>query len=203
MDVLPFVPLRDITLRECAHLALSVGQALAARHHLPVFLYEAASPDGRGLPHVRKSAFGPLAPDFGPPTPHPTAGAVVVGARGPLIAYNINLATSDIAIARAIARTLRSHPRLPGVRALGLFLHSRGLTQVSMNLTRPSETTLLAVFSTVKQRAQELGTDVVESEVIGAVPGYAAFGVLGEALQASLKPGQVLLENWPEAETSA
>ena len=197
MDVLPFVPLRDITLAECADLAISVGRELAARQHLPIFLYEAATPDGRTLPSVRKSAFHHLPPDFGPPTPHPTAGATVIGARGPLIAYNINLATHNISIARAIARDLRSHSGLSGVRALGLALPSRGLTQVSMNLTRPRETPLLSVFSYVTQRAQELGTEVIESEVIGALPGDTAFGVLGDALRAALKPGQILLENWP------
>ena len=195
-----FVPLRDITLAECAALAVSVGQELAARHGLPVYLYEAASPHHRALPTVRKDAFHRLPPDFGPAVPHPTAGAVVVGARGPLIAYNVNLATPDIAIARALAREVRSgaSAHCDGVRALGLALHSRGLTQVSMNITRPAETSLLSVFSYVSRRAQDLGTTVVESEVIGALPGPSAFGVLAEALQATLKPGQVLLENWPE-----
>ncbi|MBV9851225.1 MAG: glutamate formimidoyltransferase [Armatimonadetes bacterium] len=198
MDVLPFVPICGITLSECAALAVSVGQELAARHALPVYLYEAATLDHRSLPTVRRDAFHHLPPDFGPPGPHPTAGAVVVGARGPLIAYNVNLAAHDIAIARRIARDVRGCPDLPGVRALGLALHSRGLTQVSMNITRPAETPLLSVFSFVARRARELGTEVVESEVIGALPGHSAFGVLADALQATLKPGQVLLENWPE-----
>ena len=200
VDVLPFVPLRDITLAECAALAISIGQELSARHGLPVYLYEAASPHHRALPTVRKDAFHRLPPDFGPTAPHPTAGAVVVGARGPLIAYNVNLATSDIAIARQIAREVRAGAgaaHLQGVRALGLALHSRGLTQVSTNVTRPAETSLFSVFSYVTRRAQDLGTAVVESEVIGALPGTSAFGVLADALQATLKPGQVLLENWP------
>ena len=199
MDVLPFVPIRDISLAECAALAVGVGQELAARHGLPVYLYESASPHSRSLPTVRKDAFHHIPPDFGPATPHPTAGAVVVGARGPLIAYNVNLATQDIAIARRIAHEVRSGAgQLSGVRALGLALHSRQLTQVSMNITRPAETPLLSVFSYVARRAQELGAAVAESEVIGALPGIAAFGVLADALQATLKPGQVLLENWPE-----
>lgn len=200
MDVLPFVPLRDITLADCAALAVGVGQELAARHDLPVYLYEAATPTGRALPTVRKEAFHHLPPDFGPAVPHPTAGAVVVGARGPLIAYNVNLASADIRIAREIARAVRDGggaARLHGVRALGLALHSRGLTQVSMNITRPAETPLLLVFSYVQRRARDLGTEVVESEVIGTLPGPAAFGVLADALHATLMPGQVLLENWP------
>ncbi len=198
IDVLPFVPLRGITLADCAVLAEETGRTLAARHGLPVFLYEAASPEGRTLPDVRKHAFTVFAPDYGPAAPHPTAGAVVVGARGPLIACNVNLATPDIRAARTIARELRGLPLLPGIRALGLPLPSRGLTQVSMNLTRPAETPLLAVFGWVQARALELGTVAVESELIGAMPGPSAFGVLADALQMpTLKPGQVLLENWP------
>ncbi len=201
LDVLPFVPLRGLTLADGVTLAREVGQEIAARHGLPVFLYESAAPEGRSLPFVRKEAFHALTPDFGPAFPHPTAGAAVVGARGPLIAYNIVLATPDLSVARAIARELRapSMATLPGVRALGLRLASRGLTQVSMNLTRPAETPLLAVFRYVETRARALGTSVVESEVIGALPGPSAFAVLGDALQApAMKPGQVLWENWPE-----
>jgi len=197
LDVLPFVPLSGITLTDCADLAREVGQTLAELHGLPVFLYEAAAAEARSLPFVRKEAFHSLMPDFGPSLPHPTAGAVVVGARGPLIAYNIILATPDLSIARAIARELRLLPGLPGIRALGFPLLSRELSQVSMNLTQPAKTPLLAVFHFVEARARELGTTVVESEVIGALPGYTAFGALADALQApGLKPGQVLLENW-------
>lgn len=201
IDVLPFVPLSGLSLEACAALAEETGRALAARHGLPVFLYEAASPEGRSLPAVRRHAFAGFAPDFGPAAPHPTAGAVVVGARGPLIAYNVNLNTPDISIARTIARELRGLPPLPGIRALGLPLPSRGLTQVSMNLTRPAETPLLAVFGWVQARALELGTTAVESELIGAMPGPSAFGILADALQMpTLKPGQVLWENWPLTE---
>ena len=198
LDVLPFVPLSKITLADCAALAHEAGQELAARHGLPVFLYEAAAIEANSLPFVRKEAFRTLAPDFGPPTLHPTAGAAVVGARNPLIAYNIVLATSDLAAAKTIARELRVLPHLPGIRALGLRLESRSLTQVSMNLTRPQETPLLPIFQYVQSRARALGTSVVESEVIGAMPGTTAFGILGDALQAPhLRPGQILWENWP------
>lgn len=201
MDVLPFVPIRGISLAECAALAVAVGRELAADYHLPVYLYESATPHHRTLPNVRKDAFHRLPPDFGPPAPHPTAGAVVVGARGPLIAYNVNLATHDIRIAREIAREVRAGAGamgLRGVRALGLALHSRRLTQVSMNVTRPAETSLLSLFTYIDRRARDLGTEAVESEVIGALPGASAFGVLLDALRVNLKPGQVLLENWPE-----
>ena len=198
IDVLPFVPLSGITLAECAALAVSVGTELAARHALPVFFYEAASSQNHSLPFVRKAAFGTFAPDLGPPTPHPTAGAVVVGAREPLVAYNVNLAAPDPAAARAIARELRTSPGLPGIRALGLRLPSRGLSQVSMNLTQPAGTPLLAVFRYVERRAAELGTTALESEVIGALPGPSALGLLSDALHyPALQPGQVLWETWP------
>jgi glutamate formiminotransferase len=201
LDVLPFVPLSGLTLQDCAALAQEVGQTLAVRHGLPVFLYEAASPDIRSLPFVRKEAFQSLPPDYGPPTPHPMAGAVVVGARGPLIAYNIVLASADLTLAQHIARELRTLPHLPGIRALGLRLESRGLTQVSMNLTRPTETPLMAVFRYIQGRTLELGTSVVESEVIGALPGDTAFGIIGDALQAAgLKSGQILWETWPASD---
>lgn len=197
LDVLPFVPLSGLTLADCAVLAHETGLELAARHGLPVFLYEAASAENYSLPFVRKEAFQSLAPDFGPSAPHPTAGAVVVGARNPLIAYNIVLATPNLVTAKTIARELRCLPHLPGVRALGLRLDSRHLTQVSMNLTRPAETPLLAIFQYVRKRVLELGSEVLESEVIGALPGYTAFGVLRDTLQAAgLKPGQILWENW-------
>lgn len=200
LDVLPLVPLREITLAECADYACVVGKTVAKRYNLPVFLYEAASDSGRSLPQVRKEAFRTLRPDFGPSAPHATAGAVVVGARNPLIAYNINLASPEIDAARTIARELRDGTAgFAGVRALAMALGSRNLTQVSMNITRTEATSLLAVFDYVTRRAAELGTTTVESEVIGAMPGYSGFGVIREALKASgLKPGQVLFENWPD-----
>lgn len=201
LDVLPLVPLTDVSLAECAEIARELGRELAALHHLPIFLYEAASQTGHTLPFVRKEAFHALTPDFGPHAPHPSAGAAVVGARGPLIAYNVNLATPELRAAKTIARELREGggAGFVGVRALGLSLPSRHLSQVSMNITRPEQTPLLAVFSYIARRAIELGTEALESEVIGALPGYSAFGVLGDALRAAnLRPGQVLWENWPE-----
>ena len=109
--------------------------------------------------------------------------------------------TPDVAVARAVAREMRNAADLPGVRALGLELPSRGLTQVSMNLTRPAETPLLAVFQRVAEAARARGVGAVGSEVIGALPGFSAFGVVADALRAvGLKPGQVLLENWEEDE---
>ncbi len=205
IDVLPLVPLAGLTPADCAGYARELGRELAALHALPVFLYEAASDDARTLPFVRREAFHNLTPDYGPSVPHPTAGAVVVGARGPMLAYNVNLATDDLRAAKTIARELREGggAGFVGVRALGLRLASRHLTQVSMNITQPAITPLLPVFAYATRRARELGTVAVESEVIGALPGYTAFGLIADALQAAgLKPGQVLWENWPREDMS-
>jgi glutamate formiminotransferase len=202
VDVLPFVPIRDVTTEECVQLAREVAVELAALHDLPVFLYAHASPEGHSLPLIRREAFNSISPDHGPAAPHPTAGAAVVGAREPLIAYNVNLATADVRIAQSIAREIRAlsaadDPVFRGVRALGLYLASRSIAQVSMNVTRPAETPLLPIFRFIENRALELGTSVLESEVIGALPGYAAFQLAADAIKArGLTPGQVLLENW-------
>jgi len=160
---------------------------------LPVFLYEAASADFRPLPAVRKEAFAMLKPDYGPAEPHPTAGAVVCGARGPLIAFNVNLRSADIQLAKRIAGEVRM--AFGGrVRALGLELTSRGLSQVSMNVITPREVSLPALVLFIAERAE-----VVNSELIGVMPGYTAFETVRDALRlAAFKPGQVLLENWDD-----
>ncbi|MGO8672470.1 MAG: glutamate formimidoyltransferase [Capsulimonadaceae bacterium] len=200
IDVVPIVPLQGVTLEDCAHVAVGIARTVAERFALPVFLYEAASPDCRSLPDIRKRAFTDLLPDFGPSIPHPSAGAVVVGARGPLIAYNVVLNTSDPAPARTIARELRAGGAsgLIGVRALGLTLPSRSLTQVSVNIVDPAATSIGAVFEYVCRRAGEFHTTVVESELIGAMPGFCAFEQIRRTLRAPrLRPEQVLLESWP------
>ena len=196
LDVLPLVPLADLTLEDCAALARELGAELARAHALPVFLYEAASPARHSLPFVRREAFGTIFPDYGPHAPHPTAGAAVVGARGPLIAFNVNLAAADPRAARLIARELREAggAGFRGVRALGLTLALRAQTQVSMNITRPRDTSVLALAAYIRRRAWELGTEMTGSEIIGALPGFAAMNVLSEALQTTLLPGQVLWE---------
>jgi glutamate formiminotransferase len=141
-----------------------------------------------------------LPPDLVPDAPHPTAGAAIVGARGPLVAYNVNLNTPDVEVARAIARRIRQErgrrPELDGVRALGLSLASRGCAQVSMNLTRPERSPLPAVFAFVREEAARLGADAAESEVIGVLP-RASLG--GQSPQSILwhayRPAQIL-ETW-------
>jgi glutamate formiminotransferase len=193
LDVLPFVPLRGITLAECAELAVLVGQTVSQTLDIPVFLYENASRKQRSLPDIRKNAFHGIMPDFGPLQPHPTFGALVCGSRRPLIAFNVNLLESDVRTARRIAKEIREE--FPGeVRALGLYLQSRNLAQVSTNIIRPERVSPLEVIQFVAERA-----DVISTELIGALPGWTALSVLRDALGAdSLLPGQVLLESWGE-----
>lgn len=202
LDVIPVVPLRGIGMEQCGQIARDIGRALAERHNLPVFLYEYGSADRRALPDVRKKAFHDLMPDYGPTSPHPTAGTTVVGARNPLIAYNIILDAADPAAARTIAREMRNGgvARFKGVRALGLRLPSRHMTQVSVNITDPNAAPIGSVFAYILNRSRELGVNVLESEIIGALPGFTAFRQLADSLRATgLKPGQVLWENWPES----
>jgi len=185
----------------CAEAARSVAQQLSADYDLPAFLYEYASPANRSLPEIRKTAFHGLRPDYGPNAPHLTAGAVVIGARQPLIAFNVNLTGNEPIAARRIARELREGgiAGFTGVRSLGLALPSRSMSQVSMNIVRTEAVRLHAVYNYIAKRAAELGTQAVESELIGAMPGYSAFALLRDSIALTgLKPGQVLWENWPE-----
>ncbi len=181
LDVLPFVPLGDTPMAECVDLARETGALLAAELSLPVFLYEEAAliPERRNLALVRGRGFealreamlhGECAPDFGPRVVHPTAGAVAVGARGPLTAYNIVLDTDDLGIAKSIAHRIRERDGgLPGVKALGLWLPSWKRAQVSINITRPLETPIWLVYEAVREAAAGYGVAVLESELIGAI----------------------------------
>jgi glutamate formiminotransferase len=182
LDVVPFVPLRGATMDDAIAVARRVGARLAAEIGIPIFLYQHAAtrPERRRLEEIRRGGLDGLTrrmaeegwrPDFGPARPHPSAGVTVVGARDPLVAWNLNLATSDVAIARTIAREIReSSGGLPGLRALGLWLAHRALAQVSMNLTDHHVTPMHVVFGRVSDAAARLGTAVVESEIIGLVP---------------------------------
>lgn len=185
-DVVPLVPVRRATMSECVDLARGLGARIASELGVPVYLYEEAArrPDRRSLVAIRRGQYEGLktavaldpdrAPDFGPARLHPSAGATVVGARWPLIAYNVNLATADLEVAKEIARTVReSSGGLPSVRAIGLSLAERGLTQVSMNLTNYHETPVHVAFEAVRREAAARGVEVVESEVVGLVPAEA------------------------------
>lgn len=188
-DVVPFVPVRDFSLKESVRLATITGERIWRELGVPVYLYEAAAkkPERAFLEHIRRGGFEELRelvridpsrrPDFGSPELHPTAGATIVGARKFLIALNINLATSDVAIARRIARKIRaSSGGLPCVKALGLLLESRNLAQVSMNLTDFERTPVSTVFSAVREEAAREGVAIAESELIGLIPRAALDG---------------------------
>ncbi len=171
MDVLPFVPVSGITLAECAGLAAAAGEEIWRRWHLPVYFYEAAarSPERRNLADVRRRPLG--VPDIGGHELHPSAGAVAVGARKFLIAYNVNLRSADLAVAKTIARKIRtSSGGLGAVKALGVLLASRGLVQVSMNLVDFETTPMHVALEAVRAEATNLGVEVEESELVGLVP---------------------------------
>ncbi|MDQ2712179.1 MAG: glutamate formimidoyltransferase [Acidobacteriota bacterium] len=183
LDVLPFVPLGATTLEDCVALARRAGQRISAELAIPVYFYGAAAirPDRVALEDVRRGQFEGLreapianagkAPDLAGPMLHPTAGAVIVGARKVLIAYNINLRSTDLDLARSIARRIRtSSGGFPAVKALGLPLPSRNLVQISMNLTDYEQTPLHIVYAEVERLAGERGVEIEESEVIGLLP---------------------------------
>jgi glutamate formiminotransferase len=176
-DVVPFVPLDGSTLEDCVAIAHRAGEEIWQRFRVPVYFYEAAAklPERKRLEKVRKPGFDGRPPDIGDITEHPTAGAVMVGARRFLIAYNINLTTPDAAIAKQIAVKIReSSGGFRFVKAMGLHLPSLGRAQVSMNLTNFADIPLDDLYAAVGAEAARLGTAIAESELIGFVP-RAAF----------------------------
>ncbi|MDH4098425.1 MAG: glutamate formimidoyltransferase [Nitrospira sp.] len=212
-DVVPFVPIQDVDMDECVRLARAVGQEVGTGLGIPVFLYEQASsnPAHRQLESIRMGGPEGLAfrmeqdpawlPDFGPPHLHKTAGAVVIGARQPLIAFNANLKTNDLSVAKAIARSIRqSNGGLPCLKAIGVRLASRGMVQVAMNLTDYRVTPMHKALQAVTIEASERGVAVAGSELIGLAPQAA----LDQAAAASLQferfdPAQVLETRIAEA----
>ena len=207
VDVVPFIPLEGTTMSECVRLARTTAAQIGARFDLPVFLYEeaATTPARRNLADIRRGEFEGLsarlmlpewAPDFGPVRPHPSAGATVIGARMPLIAFNVNLSTTRLDIAKAIAATVRqSSGGLPFVKALGVPLADRRIAQVSMNLTNYEQTPIRRAFDAVKVEAARHGVDVLESEIIGLVPAAALSGVSPADLQLAGFHDDQVLEN--------
>jgi len=199
-DVVPFVPLEGATLADCVAIARRTGDEVWKRFKVPVYFYEAAaaSPDRRQLENCRRGGFeNPnVAPDLGGPALHPSAGACIIGARKILIAFNINLATGDVAIARAIARKIRaSTGGMPFVKALGLPLARRGLAQVSMNLTDFEQTPLHVVFDAVAREAAALGVGIAGSEIIGLVPKKALEDAAAHYLKCENFESGLVLEN--------
>jgi glutamate formiminotransferase/formiminotetrahydrofolate cyclodeaminase len=205
-DVLPFIPVEGVTLEDCVALARKTGREIWSRYRIPVYFYEAAAlrPDRVHLENIRKGQFEGLReevkgnhdrlPDVGDPKLHPTAGAVVVGARKFLIAYNVNLNTPDITIANKIAKAIRfSSGGLRFVKAMGVDLKARGLAQVSINLTDFEQTPMHRVFEMVKCEAERYGCVPVGSEIVGLVPKKAIEMGAEFFLQLeSFSPAQVL-----------
>ncbi|SFH39937.1 glutamate formiminotransferase [Desulfotomaculum arcticum] len=181
-DVIPFIPIGESTMEECVELARELGREIGYKLNIPVYLYEAAAtrPERKNLPAVRKGEYEGLKtaitrperqPDFGPPHLHPTAGATAVGARPPLVAYNINLGTADVVIAKAIAKSIRgSSGGYPSIKALGVMLEDRQVAQVTINVCNYKEVSLHRVFETVKTEAARYGVNVIGSEIVGLLP---------------------------------
>jgi glutamate formiminotransferase len=195
-DVIPFVPISGVPMEECIALARACGERIWSELGIPVYLYEKAAtrPERENLAAVRKGQFEgirdeitdsvPRRPDFGEPRVHPTAGITAVGARPPLIAYNVNLATSDIEIANKIARAVRHQSGgLRYVKALGFELKDRGIVQVSMNMVNYEGTPLFRAFEMIKREAQRYGVAIVGSEIVGLVPQRALNSVADFYLQ--------------------
>lgn len=207
VDVVPFVPIEGVTMAECVELAKSVGAQVAERFNVPVYLYEDAStnPLRKNLEDIRRGEFEGLAakmatdgwaPDFGPRAPHPTAGASVIGARMALIAYNINLATDRVDVAKKIAAAIRhSSGGFRYVKAAGFTLQDRGIVQVSMNLTNYEKTPIFRVFETVKREAERYGVAILESEIVGLVPSAALLASAEFYLQIANFKAEQVLEN--------
>jgi glutamate formiminotransferase / 5-formyltetrahydrofolate cyclo-ligase len=198
VDVIPFVPLGGSRIEECVDLARRFGEQIAMRFDLPVYLYGEAAlrPERRRLAQVRRGQYEALrdeigtdpdrAPDFGPSRVHPRGGAVAVGARKPLIAFNINLQTDELALAIKIATAIReSSGGMPAVQAMGVLLENPGappMAQVSMNLVDWERTGIVAVVREVRQLAREAGTEIDHCELIGLAPTGALLEVAADAL---------------------
>jgi glutamate formiminotransferase / 5-formyltetrahydrofolate cyclo-ligase len=207
VDVVPFVPIEGVTMKDCVALATDVAATVAERFGLPVYLYEEASanPLRRNLEDIRRGEFEGLAqklaqpgwaPDFGPLVPHPSAGASVIGARMPLIAYNINLQSDRLDVAKKIAAAIRqSSGGLRYVKAMGIAIEDRGIVQVSMNLTNFEKTPIFRVFDLVRREAARYGVNVLESEIVGLVPSAALVSAAEYYLQLERFGPQQVLEN--------
>lgn len=206
VDVIPFIPISGCDMKDCVLLAKQVGEILGNELGIPVFLYEEAAtrPDRRNLADVRRGEFEGLrarigvdpekSPDFGPNAIHPTAGATAVGARMPLIAFNVNLGTDNMDIAKKIAKAVRgSSGGLVGCKALGIELKERNQVQVSMNMVNYKDTPLHRAFEMVRIEAERYGVPVVGSEIVGLVPMDALVGVARHYLRLEgFKSEQVL-----------
>jgi len=182
IDVVPFIPVKNISMTEAIDFSKDVAKEVAAKYALPVFLYEesATAPERQNLAAIRKGQFEKMAekikttewkPDFGPGEIHPSAGVTAIGARMPLVAFNVNLATDDMKIADAIAKNVRHiSGGLRYCKAIGIALKERGIVQVSMNMTDYTKTSLYRSFELVRTEAKRYGVNVIGSEIVGLVP---------------------------------
>ncbi len=206
-DVVPFVPIKNVSVEETVELSRFVGQQIATRHGVPVYLYEksATAANRVNLADIRKGQFEGLSekmkaeewkPDFGNPEPHPTAGATVVGCRPFLVAFNVNLDTPDVEIATKIARRVRFiNGGLRFVKALGVKLNSRNVAQVTMNLTDYTKTPVYAAFEAVRMEARRYGVNVIGTEIIGLIPQQALLDCVEYYLQIENFSSDKVLEN--------
>jgi glutamate formiminotransferase len=207
-DVVPFIPISGATMADCVKLAQELGKEIGDKLKIPVYLYgEAASvdfPERKNLAIVRKGQYEGLKevigmdpsrkPDYGPAKMHPKAGATAVGARMPLIAYNVNLNTTDLELAKMIAKSIREKDGgFPYVKAMGFDIHDKGIVQVSMNLTNYLETPIYDVFNEIKRHCDEHNIEILESELIGLAPMDALLETSIKYLKLkTFKPDQVL-----------
>jgi glutamate formiminotransferase len=206
VDVVPLIPIRGATVADCVALSRRLGEEIARRHGIPVYLYEdsAAMEGRRNLADIRKGEFEGFGekirdpnwrPDFGPDVPHPSAGVVAVGARAPLIAYNINLGTTDVAVADRIAKAIR---HIGGgfryVKAMAVELSDRKQVQVSINMTNYRKTPLHRVFECVRSEAERHGVPIVGSEIVGLTPADALFAAAEHYLRLENFSGDQVLE---------
>ncbi len=182
-DVIPFIPIQNVSMDECVQYANEVGRKIGDELRIPVYLYESAAktPARTNLADVRRGEYEGIKadfesnparkPDYGPSIMHPSAGFTGVCARMPLVAFNVNLATTDVSIAKAIAKAVREKDGgLKCVKAMGFDIKERGIVQVSMNLTNYLETPIFKAFEAVKAEAQKHGVNIIESEIVGMVP---------------------------------
>ena len=184
-DVIPFVPTMDMTVQECVDMSKRLGQRIWDELKIPSFLYEdsATSPERVNLANIRKGQFEGMpekllqpewAPDFGERKIHPTAGVTAIGARMPLVAFNVNLATSDVSVAKKIAKVIRgSSGGFKYCKAMGFMMEDRGIAQVSMNMVNYEGTPLYVVYEQIKALAERYGTYVLDSEIVGLTPAKA------------------------------
>ena len=182
VDVVPFIPIKNVTVEEVDKLAREVAMEASKLYGVPFFLYEksATATHRENLANIRKGQFEGMAekmkdkqwvPDFGPNTIHPTAGVTAIGARMPLVAYNVNLSTNNLEIANKIAKAVRHiNGGFRFVKALGIELEDRGIVQVSMNLTDYTKSSIYRIFETIKMEAERYGVNVVGSEIVGLIP---------------------------------